>query len=52
LIEQAEQDIVADFSFPVTGMQHLVRNRELAWIDLHKSTIAHFARIAEHWQAC
>jgi oligoribonuclease NrnB/cAMP/cGMP phosphodiesterase (DHH superfamily) len=49
LVEQTEQVIVADFSFPVTDMQRLARNRELVWIDHHKSAIDEFAGIADHW---
>jgi oligoribonuclease NrnB/cAMP/cGMP phosphodiesterase (DHH superfamily) len=49
LIEQAEQVIVADFSFPVTDMRRLAEGRELVWIDHHKSAIAEFAGIADHW---
>jgi oligoribonuclease NrnB/cAMP/cGMP phosphodiesterase (DHH superfamily) len=49
LVEQAEQVIVTDFSFPVADMQRLAKGRELVWIDHHKSAIAEFAGIADHW---
>jgi oligoribonuclease NrnB/cAMP/cGMP phosphodiesterase (DHH superfamily) len=49
LVEQAEQVIVTDFSFPVADMQRLAEVRELVWIDHHKSAIAEFAGIADHW---
>jgi oligoribonuclease NrnB/cAMP/cGMP phosphodiesterase (DHH superfamily) len=49
LVEQAEQVIVTDFSFPVADMRRLAEGRELVWIDHHKSAIAEFAGIADHW---
>ena len=49
LVEQAEQVIVTDFSFPVADMRRLAEGRELTWIDHHKSAIAEFAGIADHW---
>lgn len=49
LVEQAEQVIVTDFSFPVADMQRLAEGRELVWIDHHKSAIAELAGIADHW---
>jgi oligoribonuclease NrnB/cAMP/cGMP phosphodiesterase (DHH superfamily) len=49
LVEQAEQVIVTDFSFPVADMQCLAEGRELVWIDHHKSALAEFAGIADHW---
>ena len=49
LVEQAEQVIVTDFSFPVAEMQRLAKGRKLVWIDHHKSAIAEFAGIADHW---
>jgi uncharacterized protein len=49
LVEQVEQVIVTDFSFPVADMRRLAKGRELVWIDHHKSAIAEFAGIADHW---
>ena len=49
LVQQAEQVIVTDFSFPVADMQRLAQDRELVWIDHHKSAIAEFAGIADRW---
>jgi uncharacterized protein len=49
LVEWAEQVIVTDFSFPVADMRRLAEGRELVWIDHHKSAIAEFAGIADHW---
>ena len=49
LVGQAEQVIVTDFSFPAADMQRLAEGRELVWIDHHKSAIAEFAGIANHW---
>jgi oligoribonuclease NrnB/cAMP/cGMP phosphodiesterase (DHH superfamily) len=49
LVEQVEQIIVIDFSFPVNEMQRLAKGHKLVWIDHHKSAIAKFARIADNW---
>jgi oligoribonuclease NrnB/cAMP/cGMP phosphodiesterase (DHH superfamily) len=49
LVEQAGQVIVTDFSFPGADMRRLAKSRELVWIDHHKSAIAEFAGIADHW---
>jgi oligoribonuclease NrnB/cAMP/cGMP phosphodiesterase (DHH superfamily) len=49
LVEQVEQIIVIDFSFPVNEMQRLAKGRKLVWIDHHKSAIANFAGIADNW---
>jgi len=49
LVEETEQVIVTDFSFPVEEMQRLAKGRELVWIDHHKSAMAEFAGIADDW---
>jgi len=49
LVEQAEQVIVTDFSFPVDDMKHLAEGRELVWIDHHKSAMLEFEGIAANW---
>ena len=49
LVERAEQVIVTDFSFPLKDMQRLADDRELVWIDHHKSAMAEFEGIAEDW---
>ena len=48
-VEEAEQIIVTDFSFPAADMQRLAEGRELVWIDHHKSAIAEFEKIALNW---
>jgi len=48
-VEQAEQVIVTDFSFPVDDMKRLAEGREFVWIDHHKSAIAEFEGIADDW---
>ena len=49
LVEQAEQVIVTDFSFPVDEMKRLAESRELVWIDHHKSAMLEFEGIADDW---
>jgi oligoribonuclease NrnB/cAMP/cGMP phosphodiesterase (DHH superfamily) len=49
LVEQAEQIIVTDFSFPVDEMTRLADGRELIWIDHHKSAMLEFEGIADNW---
>jgi len=49
LVEQAEQVIVTDFSFPVDDMKRLAEGREMIWIDHHKSAMAEFEGIADNW---
>jgi len=48
-VEQAEQVIVTDFSFPVNDMKRLAEGRELVWIDHHKSAMFVFEGIADDW---
>ena len=49
LVEQAEQVIVTDFSFPVDEMKRLAAGREMIWIDHHKSAMEEFEGIADDW---
>ena len=49
LVEQAEQVIVTDFSFPIGDMQRLADGREMVWIDHHKSAMLEFEGIADTW---
>jgi len=49
LVEQAEQIIVTDFSFPMDDMKRLAEGRELVWIDHHKSAMLEFKGIADKW---
>ena len=49
LVEEAEQVIVTDFSFPVSEMKRLADGRELVWIDHHKSAMEEFQGIADDW---
>jgi oligoribonuclease NrnB/cAMP/cGMP phosphodiesterase (DHH superfamily) len=48
-VEQAEQVVVTDFSFPMEDMKRLAKGRELVWIDHHKSAMLEFEGIADNW---
>jgi oligoribonuclease NrnB/cAMP/cGMP phosphodiesterase (DHH superfamily) len=48
-VEAAGQVIVVDFSLPADQMERLAENRQLVWIDHHKTSLEELTPIAGDW---
>lgn len=50
IISKYRRVIVVDFSFPLQDMQRISKERELTWIDHHKSAITEMKGVSQNWQ--
>jgi oligoribonuclease NrnB/cAMP/cGMP phosphodiesterase (DHH superfamily) len=49
LIEDTQKVIVVDFSLPKDEMERIAAERELIWIDHHKTSLEENAKISQDW---
>jgi len=48
-VDKAEKIVVVDFSFPRQDMERLAKEKNLVWIDHHKSAITQLGDISPSW---